>query len=214
MRMRAISRVVLCVLWASAAAAQTQEVPGEAEPTDDPTRIGFYAGLGAVYAFENFSFDSDNLGLSGILGPGVDPKYDDSAGAHLQLGYRVEPWLGIEFLYEFLEGFDSTAGIPETEIDSHLFTLNAKWYPRPGRLEPYLLAGMGAHLVNSEVRDSAVKKPFETDLGFVGRLGGGLAYQVTTHFGMELEGSYQLGHGGMVQYARYGTLALHFIYRR
>ena len=53
-----------------------------AEDDLDPARSGFYFGVGAVYAIENFSFDSENLGMVGILGPGVDPDYDDSdAGA-------------------------------------------------------------------------------------------------------------------------------------
>ena len=179
----------------------------------DPARSGFYFGVGAVYAVENFSFDSENLGMVGILGPGVDPDYDDSAGAHVQIGYRTHPTLGFEFLYEFLEGFDSTAGSPKTEIDSHLFTFNAKVYPFQGRWQPYLLTGIGARLINSEVFDSAVKKPFETDAGFTARFGGGVAYSVTRHFGLELEASYQVGTGGIVRHANYGSVALHFLYR-
>lgn len=199
---------VLLGVWLAAASAAA-ETGGEFEP-------GAYFGLGAVYAFENFSLDSDNLGMASILGPGVDPKFDDSAGAHVQIGYRARSWLGVEFLYEFLEGFDSTRGSPDVEIDSHLFVFNAKLYPLEQRwhsLEPYLLGGLGAHWINSEVVDPAVKKPFESDLGFVGRLGGGVAYHATRHFVIELEGSYQLGQGGIVRYARYGSLALHFIYR-
>lgn len=179
----------------------------------DASRPGFYFGVGAVYAVENFSFDSDNLGMTAILGPGVDPDYDDSQGAHLQIGYRTHPTLGFEFLYEFLEGFDSTAGSPKTEIDSHLFTFNAKVYPFEGRWQPYLLTGIGARLINSEVFDSSVKKPFETDAGFTARFGAGLTYSVTRHFALELEGSYQVGTGGIVRHANYANFALHFLYR-
>jgi opacity protein-like surface antigen len=207
--MRSVIGLILVGTWLAGSAAAAE--------AEDGFQPGMYFGLGAVYAFPDFSFDSENLGMTAILGPGVDPDFDDSAGAHLQVGYRAHPMLGVEFLYEFLEGFDSTNGSPDVEIDSHLFVLNAKLYPlaQPWRsLEPYLLAGLGAHLINSEVFDVAVKKPFETDLGFVGRLGGGLAYHVNRHFVMELEGSYQLGEGGIVRYARYGALALHFIYRR
>ncbi len=188
--------------------------PAGAENDDDPSRTGLYLGLGAAFAFENFSFDSDKLGMSAILGPGVDPDYDNSQGAHLQVGYRVHRALGLEFLYEFLEGFDSTDGIPDVEIDSHLFTLNAKVYPLGGRWQPYLLGGLGLRLINSEVLDKSVKKPFETDAGFTARLGGGIAYSVTRHFVVELEGSYQIGAGGIVGHADYGTLGLHFLYRR
>ena len=75
---------------------------------DDPSRTGFYIGLGAAFAFENFSFDTEKLGMTGILPPNLDPGYDNSQGAHIQLGYRVHRSVGLEFLYEFLEGFDST----------------------------------------------------------------------------------------------------------
>lgn len=181
---------------------------------DDFSRTGFYLGLSPVFAFENFTLDSDDLGMSAILGPGVDPDYDDSQGAHLQIGARVHRALGLELLYEFLEGFDSTNGAPGTEIDSHLVTLNAKFYPLGGRLQPYLLGGLGVRVINSEVLDKSVKKPFETDAGFTARLGGGFVYSVTRHFVVELEGSYQLGTGGIVQHADYGSLGLHFLYRR
>ena len=188
-------------------------LPAVAADDLEPARSGFYFGVGAVYAAENFSFDSENLGMTAILGPGVDPDYDDSAGAHLQIGYRTHPTLAFEFLYEFLEGFDSTAGSPKTEIDSHLFTFNAKVYPFDGRWQPYLLTGIGARLINSEVFDKSVKKPYETDAGFTARFGGGLAVSVTRHFAVELEGSYQVGTGGIVRHANYGTFAVHFLYR-
>lgn len=213
MRRRALGGLV--VLWTGLAVGLPAAAGSEEAIRDDAFRPGFYLGLGAVYAFEDFSFTSENLGMTGILGPGVDPGYDDSAGAHVQVGYRLTDWVGAEILYEFLEGFDSTRGTPDTEIDSHLFTLNAKWYaPIEGRLRPYALTGMGAHLVNSEVLDPTVRKPFETDAGFVGRLGGGIAWDVSRHFTFELEGSYQIGIGDLVGNARYGTLALHLLWRR
>jgi opacity protein-like surface antigen len=204
MRVARIGALLLGLLASTPAAAVEHEA----------FQPGAYLGIGAVYAFESFDFDSDRLQLGAILGPGVELDYDDSAGVHLLLGYRSRAWLGIELVYEFLEGFDSTRGTPRTEIDSHMFGLGAKLYPLEGRLQPYLLAGLGAHLINTEVIDPTVNKPFDSDVGFVGRLGAGLAYELSRHWLVELEGSYQLGEGGIVRYARYGTLALHFVYRR
>jgi opacity protein-like surface antigen len=198
---------VLLAIWLGAGPAAA-----EGEEAFEP---GFYFGLGAVYAFENFSFTSDNLGMApGLLPSGLDPAFDDSAGAHALLGYRALEWLGVDFQYEFLEGYDSTRGKPDVEIDSHLFVLNAKLYPIQGRWQPYALAGMGAQLINSEAVDvKTVKKPFETDLGFVGRVGGGLAFNATRHFLIELEGAYQMAEGPLLRHARYGSLGVHFIYR-
>lgn len=201
-----VTAALLCTLLPLAARAG-------GDVGESASRSGFYLGLGASYAVENFSFTSDDLGLEAILGPGVDPNYDDSQGVDLQIGYRANPWLALEFLYGFLEGFDSTAGNPATEIDSHLVTLNAKLFPCGGRIQPYALLGLGTHIINSEVRDPAVRKPFETDAGFVTRAGGGIDFYATRHFVVELEGAYQQGSGGIVKDAEFGSFGLHFLYR-
>ena len=177
----------------------------------DYGRSGFYAGLGAVYAAENFSYDLENLGLTGIVD--VDPEYDDSAGAELMLGYRMHPNLAVEFVYQFLEGFDSTRGNPETEIDSHAFTLNAKLFVLTGRWQPYAVLGLGGHLVNTEVRDNAVKKPFETDLAFAMRFGGGVDFYLNEHWVVGIEGTYFTPTSGLAGHADFGTVGAHVLLR-
>jgi opacity protein-like surface antigen len=184
---------------------------------EDYQRPGPYLGIGASYAIENFSLDSDELNLAGALGSGLNPKYDNSAGVDVQIGYRLDSRFAVEFLYGFLEGFDSHAGALASEIDLHLVTLNAKWFPLgelcDGRLQPYALAGVGTQIVNSEVRSSAFEKPYETDAGFVGRVGGGIDYYLTESFGVEVEASYMLPAGGWVRHARYTAVAFHFLHR-
>ena len=204
--------VALAAVGAALALAPAAARAAVSEP-DATSRSGFYLGLGASYAVENFSLTSDDLGMTAILGPGVDPNYDDSQGVDVQIGWRARPWLAVEFLYGFLEGFDSTAGVPSTEIDSHLVTLNAKLFPCGGRIQPYGLFGIGTHIINSEVLDPAVRKPFETDAGFVTRVGGGIDYYATDHFVVELEGAYMQGSGGIVKDAEFGAFGLHFLYR-
>ena len=206
-----IASVLLVALVCSLA------LPSAARAADDAAdlaRTGFYLGLGAVYAIENFTLRSDDLGMAAILGPDIDPNFDDSQGVHVIAGYRAHPLLGFEFLYEFLEGFDSTSGPRQLEIDSHLVVVNAKIYPLEGCLQPFVLFGVGTHIINSEiVRDPTVSKPFQTDAGFVTRVGGGLDYYATDHLVVEAEGSYMLGSGGILRGANYGALALHFLYR-
>jgi opacity protein-like surface antigen len=185
--------------------------------SDEYAYSGLYFGIGASYASEHFSLDTDNLRLAGTFGSGVDPSYDDSAGVDVQVGYRLDEFFAVEFLYGFLEGFDSTVGFRATEIDLHLITLNAKFFvPVPflnSRLEPYLLAGVGTQIVNLEVRDGAYGKPFRMDAGFVGRVGGGLAYRVTDWFSVEMEASTMLPAGGWVKHTRYSSVAFHFLRR-
>ena len=185
--------------------------------SDDYAYSGPYIGLGASYASEHFSLDTDNLGLAGTFGSGVDLAYDDSAGVDVQIGYRFDKFFAVEFLYGFVEGFDSTSGFRGTEIDLHLVTLNAKVFiPVPlheSRLTPYVLAGLGTQIVNAEVRDRVYRKPFSTDAGFVGRLGAGLAYRVTDTFYVEVEASTMLPAGGWVKHTRYSSIAVHFLRR-
>lgn len=184
---------------------------------DDYARPGFYVGIGPSYLFESFSLDSDNLGLAGVLGSDVDPDYDNSAGVDVKIGYRVSPQLAAEFLYGFAEGFDSHAGVRATEIDVHLVSFNAKWFPLQGdggsKLQPYGLLGAGTQIVNSEVRDPSIEKPWSTDAGFVGRFGVGVDYYVTNKFAVELEASYMLPAGGWVKHTDYASLSLSFLHR-
>ena len=184
---------------------------------DDYRRAGLYVGIGPSCLFESFSLDSDNLGLAGVLGAGVDPKYDNSAGVDVKIGYRVSPQLAAEFMYGFAEGFDSHEGVRATEIDAHLVSFNAKWFPLQGdgesRLQPYGLLGAGTQIVNSEVLDPDIQKPWSTDAGFVGRFGAGLDYYVTNQFVIEIEASYMLPAGGWVKHTDYASLSLSFLHR-
>jgi opacity protein-like surface antigen len=183
-----------------------------AEPEASPfVRSGFYAGLGGFYIFEDLALDAEKLGLAAVLS--ADPAYDNSAGAEIVLGYRAHPKLGLEFVYQFIEGFDSTAGSPATEIDGHAFTLNAHVYPCGGRLQPYGSFGLGAVLANSEVLSSGFKKPFEQDLGFALRFGAGLDYYLTEHVVFGLEGSYVAPVGGLAGHVNFGAVGFRFLYR-
>lgn len=204
------------VRWLGIVALVGLGLPGAAAG-DDYARPGFYVGIGPSYLFESFSLDSDNLGLAGVLGSDVDPDYDNSAGVDVKIGYRVSPQLAAEFLYGFAEGFDSHAGVRATEIDVHLVSFNAKWFPLQGdggsKLQPYGLLGAGTQIVNSEVRDPSIEKPWSTDAGFVGRFGVGVDYYVTNKFAVELEASYMLPAGGWVKHTDYASLSLSFLHR-
>ncbi|HKJ23242.1 MAG TPA: outer membrane beta-barrel protein [Myxococcota bacterium] len=169
-------------------------------------RSGPFAGAAGVYAFGDF-----------------DRKFDDSAGAELHLGYRVAPHLALEFVYQWLEGFDSLGGTPEpfdavapgeeVEIDTHQISLGAKVYGMTGRIQPYALVGVSLLVVNSEIVDPDFEKPYDVDVGPAGRFGGGVEYYATPHFVVGVEGSY-LVPGGHVDGERFGTLGVLFQYRR
>lgn len=121
-------------------------------------RDGFYAGLGGSYGIEKFSFNGNT---------------DDSPGLNFRGGYRCHPNVGAELLTEYFTGFDSADPLLAPDVDAFALTGNSRMYPLtsilPGRVQPYLLAGIGAMYVDSET-------------GIAMRFGGGLDVYATPHF--------------------------------
>ena len=195
----------LCALPAAAVEPPT--------PAADYGRSGWYAGLGGVFAFEDLGGDAAQLGLPATTySPKFEPSFDDSAGVNIRAGYRVTPHFAVEFQYEWLEGFDDNGAKPPLEVDSHLFTLDAKVFALTGRIQPYARAGVGVHIANLEIIDSAFEKPWEESTGFAARFGVGVDYYLTPNWALALEGSYLVSTGD-TKHFDYGGLMLGAIYR-
>jgi hypothetical protein len=191
-------------LLAAASASGAEEGVPEADTTD-LARPGLSVGAGAVYAFEDF-----------------DRAFDDSAGAELHVGYRLTPHFGLSFLYQWLEGFDSTGAVQpyetvapgeDVELDTHELSLGARFYALTGRFQPYALLGISLLIENWEIVDSDYRKPYDIDVGPAGRFGGGIDFYATPHLVLSLEGSY-LAPGGDVDGENFGSLVLLLQYRR
>lgn len=136
----------------------------------DTARPGAYLGLGATYAFHWFhgeQFD-DNLG-----GEGVQVLSSGSAGLNATAGYRVTSWLATELEYEWTSGFGNEIdGYNVTTLGSHTVTLNAKWlYPGWGRVQPYVLGGLGLSIWEARHRKTVAQGLAEVSLGGAGRIG-------------------------------------------
>lgn len=171
------------------------------------TPAGAYIGLGAVYAFEDFA-----------------PSFDDSAGIDARVGYRWNRYVATELQYQWLEGFDSTGAVPRltppatgaprggVELDTHLALFAGKFFASDGRVQPYLVAGFGALVVDTEILAIPFKKRFRVDSGFATRLGAGLDIHVSDHWVLELESAYLLTTGD-VRRERYGSVGLALQYR-
>ena len=180
--------------------------PAQAESSNAPdyARTGFTVALGGVYAIEDFDGKFEDPA-------GVDRKFDDSAGVDLHFGYRAAPNLAFDFVYEWLEGFDSTAGSPDVELDTHLVTVNAKFYALRGRFQPYASVGIGAYIVNTEIFAKRFDKPFSVDASFTGRFGAGIEIYLTPHIALTLDSAYIVptSPNGGEQYAAIGAGALY-----
>jgi len=204
--------LLLCVLvwgWGETAVARADE-GSVSRPAYD--RTGFHLGVGGVYSFEDFAYDIDSLGVGAAFDGNFDPRFDDSAGIDVLIGYRLHRRFDIELQYEWLEGSDSTRGDPALEIDTHLLVANGRVFLLTERWQPYLSIGVGALLVNTEIVDEKFKKPYDMDVGPVLRFGGGLDFYAGPHWVVGLEGSYLVPFAD-VDDANYGTLGLKFSYR-
>ena len=189
--------------------ASSSHAEGSEADAPNFARKGFYLGLVGVFqAYENFDPSTENLMTS----------FDDSAGVELRAGYRFHPRVTAEFAYQWLEGFDSTEPtavsgcVPDcdVELDFHLVTINSKVFARTGRFQPYALVGLGALIVNTE-RVDIPPKPFETNVSFAARLGGGFDLFVTEHFSTGIEGTYIIPSGALKSEG-YGALGLSLLY--
>lgn len=182
-------------------------VPARAALADDASHTGPYLGASGVYAIEDFR-----------------PSFGDSAGIAVTLGWRWNRWLATELRYEWLEGFDSTgavAGITDpalnlprggVEIDTHQATINTKLFALEGPLSPYAVAGLGALIVNTELRAAKFSKPFRIDAGFAARLGAGVEMALGPHWVIDLQAAYLLGTGA-VSRERHASVGLGLAYR-
>ncbi|MDH3213706.1 MAG: porin family protein [Myxococcales bacterium] len=199
------------------AALVATAAPGRAETPGEPdyARTGFHLGLGGAYAFENFDYDIGSLDVETAFPPGssgIDPGLDDSAGIDVRIGYRLHERYDLALLYEWLEGFDSTRTSPPLELDTHLLTLDSRFFCLTGRTQPYALVGLGILIVNTEIVASSFAKPFDVNVGFAARFGAGVDFYLTRGWLFGLEGSYVVP-TGPVEKADYGTLGFKFEHR-
>ncbi len=150
------------------------------EPEPDYNRLGPYAGLGASYYISNTDFEF----LQSV---------GDTWGLNARAGWRFLPYVAAEAVYEYASNFP--AHMPEsappdfygeTEIPSHVFTVNAKGILPLGRVQPYLGGGIG--FVHARIRD--IDGTTQTE--FAGRVAVGSDVFLTECIGLFIEGSYLL----------------------
>jgi len=151
----AVSAAVLAG-WAASASAADEEFG----------RSGPYLGVGAVYAFEEFS--------------GSAKSADGSWGYRLAGGYRFNEYFALEINGEQYVSFDVSGG----DVDIALATLSAKFFPLHGIVQPYLATGAGW----SWVDDDRGGSPND----FAARFAGGIDFYVARNWALFAEVAYFL----------------------
>jgi opacity protein-like surface antigen len=151
---------VLCVL------TQIYD-PVEEEPSsDDFDRRGFFIGVNAGYAGENFSDKPVNdiadifavqpeQSIAPIPGPETTANPDDSWTIKTGPGYRCHSRYSIGATFQHFGGFDTEwtgpLGTGAADIDIFAATADIKGYLLTGRYQPYLLVGGGTMHIKTKV---------------------------------------------------------------
>jgi opacity protein-like surface antigen len=144
-----------------------------------------------------------------------DPSVDPGIGLHARIGYRFHPRLAAEGQFEWIsewsvDGKDSTRANPFAQSDlsrseAWTATANLKFYLLTGRIQPYLVAGIGAMRFQGDNRafiPPATGSPIVRtnidgvrEVGFAFRGGGGVDFMITNHMSFVLGTTYVVPEG-------------------
>ncbi|MBW2494841.1 MAG: hypothetical protein JRE43_08815, partial [Deltaproteobacteria bacterium] len=141
-------------------------LPDEEEASaEDFDRRGFFIGVGAGFAGENFSrrpvndiadiFSNQPRLAVTYAGPQAIAKADDSWSVKGRGGYRCHSRYSVGATLEHFGGFDTDwsglLGRGDDDIDIFVATVDIKGYLLTGRYQPYLLFGGGTMNVSTKV---------------------------------------------------------------
>lgn len=166
----------------------------------DYARDSVYLGVSAIGGSytdidegndENFSFDVDE---------------DATAGFKTYIGVRFHPRFAVEEQIEVLRKADIKVdgGGKSGDFDSWSLTTNFKAFLLTGRVQPFVLAGLGVMRV--EFNDTIGMGISRSGTGFVSRYGAGVDFFVTEHVVVSVGTDYVLPTGDVddFDYVSYG----------
>jgi hypothetical protein len=141
------------------------------------TRDGLYLALIAPIAFQ--TTESGVTTRPGISGRG---------------GYRFHPHFSGEAQFEWFPSREiERGGLNVGKLETVTATANAKGYLLNGRLQPYLLTGIG--LMHSRIHDTKTAGVSGTSDDFLARFGGGVEFYVYPESVLTFEADYMLPTG-------------------
>ncbi|MFN2426121.1 MAG: porin family protein [Candidatus Binatia bacterium] len=177
------------LLVAASTTARAQDVVVEETTVAETTAVapaesGPYGGTapyfsaGGVYAIENVG------GLAGSL--------SNSGGYDIRAGYTVHENVAVELEWQSLvnlsrDAQDPITGNDEPSLEARMLSLNGRFKPLTGRIQPYGLIGMG--WVNVQA-DKVANHTHKSSFGM--RFGLGVAAYITERTGVALEAAYIL----------------------
>jgi len=160
---------------------------GAVAASDPPARAGFYAAAAGSYAL-----NASDLRLD----------LENSLGLKARLGHRFQPRWALEAEFEWINEFD--VRINDSVPASYgvwALTANARGYLMTGRIQPFVLAGLG--VAHASFRDrvgtlaGAGFPRANAASGFALRFGGGAEIHITRHIAIILDASYLMASGDL-----------------
>jgi hypothetical protein len=162
---------------------------------DDPVyaRNGVYFAVEPIFAVADFDQDTENTwGVRGFV------------------GYRLLPYLGLDFDFESAILFrNEVGGGTIGRTTSFIPSINARGYPLTGRWQPYGVIGFGPGLFLFEATPGPRN---ELDAGFTARAGVGVDLYDDENVAINIEGIYVIPTGAADD-RRYGRIAFGILWR-
>lgn len=153
---------------------------------DDYARRGFGVSIAGFYAFQNFEDDLKTDVRNRTNPPVTSLSLDDSWGGSLRGSYRCHEYFSTEVAVDMLDSFDGdgSAGgqkVLKTQSQPLVTTVSGKGHLLTGRIQPFVLAGVGGVMVKQRLKYTTDGIPSRTDRrsDFAFRVGGGVDYYAT-----------------------------------
>jgi opacity protein-like surface antigen len=171
-----------------------------AEEEDDFGRTGVYIGLGGslTHLLDAEEALEDELSSS----VSVDTSTKENFGINGRIGYRFHSHFAAEFEGEWHGPFDGKHKVGNvefamSEVETLVFTANAKGYLFKDRFQPYAVLGAGVMGSFHNIQYAAGGESYERSTGFAARFGGGADLYITEHIVLNAEIRYVLPTGAV-----------------
>jgi len=184
----------LILLMTTATARAEEEAAAAAYNSDSA-----YASVGLAYAIEQ----NDSALGSGIPVRSGNADYGDltnSWGYDLRVGYSFRKMFAAEIQWQSLVNFDTDAINPylstptkEPSVEARMLSVNGRFSPLAGRIQPYALVGMGWYNVQADKQAVSIHES-----SFALRFGLGVAAFITDRLGVAFESGYILPTSGSI----------------
>jgi opacity protein-like surface antigen len=184
---------IVVLFWPGAVLAQSAPDPAPTQD-DDFDRKGIYFGValaGAAYTEVEDDLEKESLAELGYVIP-VDVEVPP--GLDARVGYRFHPRLAGEVQFQWFPKADiEFADVKAMKLETLTLTGNAKGYLLTGRVQPFLLVGVG--LMHFDAKDKLGLGLRAKGEGFAARFGGGVDVYLNRNFLLALDTSYVLPTG-------------------